>query len=207
MSVQAAGLLANEVYSVKFADGNDVAHGVACSKAASIAGVQSDGSGSVASTYAFLPTSAQQNGNGLICFVHAPRNEETTPAVSIAVRSVSEVKVSDDGGGGQTTTSGSVAASALRVVLTDASNNPVHGYVTFSAPSSGPSATFAPIDPDGSPGRSIRVITGDDGAGVSSPFTAGSAGAYVVAATAEGTSSSVNFAETNSPPISQGGGC
>ncbi len=83
----------------------------------------------------------------------------------------------------------------LVVVVKDSGGNPVGGAsVTFTAPSSGPSGTFA----GGS--NTITVTTDTSGAATSGTFTANTlAGSYNVTARTSGVASSASFALTNTP--------
>ncbi len=104
------------------------------------------------------------------------------PAAAVAVSS----------GSGQSAAVTSAFASPLEALVTDQFGNPVSGAeVMFTAPSSGPSGTFA--------GGSLTDTATSNSAGIatSSTFTAGTqAGAYSVQATM-GTASAANFALTN----------
>lgn len=96
-------------------------------------------------------------------------------------------------GSGQSATCGSAYALPLVAIVVDVALHPVPGVsVTFTAPASGASGTFASTGT-----RTETVVTGVDGKATSSTFTAGSpdSGAFNVAATAGALS--VNFALTN----------
>ena len=94
----------------------------------------------------------------------------------------------------QGTTILSPFSSPLKVLLTDASNNPVSGItVTFTAPGagSGPTATFA--------GGVNTAVTDASGVATSAVLTAsGTEGSYTIAGSA-GPGLSVNFSLTNRP--------
>jgi 5-hydroxyisourate hydrolase-like protein (transthyretin family) len=97
-------------------------------------------------------------------------------------------------GSDQITTSGSHFPTALTVHLFDSSANPVSGVVvTFTAPASGASGTFADT------GNNITTATTDsNGRASASIFTANtSRGSYSVSATADGYSDVANFLLTN----------
>jgi hypothetical protein len=101
--------------------------------------------------------------------------------------------VSPGAGVTQRTPVGSTFPIPLSVTVTDADRNPVPGVtVTFSAPSSGPSGTFA----DG--GSVAGVVTNASGIAVAPAFRAnGLAGGYIVTASVRGVSPSVAFALVN----------
>jgi hypothetical protein len=101
-------------------------------------------------------------------------------------------------GGGQSATLSTPFTSPLVATVTDVHSNPVSGVtVTFTAPASGASATFATtpastIDPE---------VTGSNGQATSKTFTANStAGAYNVAVSSAGLTS-VYFPETNNAGV------
>ena len=93
-------------------------------------------------------------------------------------------------GSGQSTTVHTAFASPLVATVTDAYGNPLSGVtVTFAAPGSGASGTFA--------GSVNTAATNASGIATSPTFTANTtAGSYNVSASASGTGS-VNFAESN----------
>ena len=82
-------------------------------------------------------------------------------------------------------------AAQLQVTVTDTGNNPVSGVtVTFTAPGSGASGTFA--------GGVNTATTNASGVATSAVFTANSvAGSYTVSATVSGVASPANFSLTN----------
>ena len=82
-------------------------------------------------------------------------------------------------------------ASALAATVKDSGGNPISGVtVTFTAPGSGASGTFA--------GGANTAVTNSSGVATSSVFTANSiAGAYTVTATAPGASAGASFSLTN----------
>src|SRR5580658_2018061 len=106
-------------------------------------------------------------------------------------------------GGGQRATISTAFANPLIATVTDANSNPVQGVsVTFTAPASGASGTFA------SNGTATETdMTDVNGNATSSAFTANSTagGPYNVVASSSGLTS-VNFAETNAalPNIGNG---
>ena len=82
-------------------------------------------------------------------------------------------------------------ATQLQVTVKDSSNNPVSGaIVTFSAPGSGASGTFA--------GGVNAATTNASGVAISAVFTANTtAGSYTVTASVSGVASPANFSLTN----------
>ena len=112
-----------------------------------------------------------------------PFTETNTAGVAASIAIVS--------GSGQMQAPGSAFTSPLVVIVKDAGGNPVSGAsVTFTAPASGASGTFA-----GSV-KTYTVNTGSNGQATSTTFTAGTTlGAYTVTATTG--SYTVNLTETN----------
>ncbi len=106
--------------------------------------------------------------------------------------------VSATAGTPQSAQVGTAFTTNLEATVKDGANNPVPNVqVTFSAPSSGPSGTFA--------GNlaTINVNTNTTGAATATIFTANTtAGSYTVTASVSGVPSPANFALTNStgPP-------
>jgi len=84
-------------------------------------------------------------------------------------------------------------ATNLQVTVTDASGNPVNpATVTFTAPASGASGTFA------NGANSITVPTNAQGVAAATPFTANTtAGSYAVLASVAGVTTPASFALTN----------
>lgn len=102
-------------------------------------------------------------------------------------------------GSGQTTTVNTAFTNPLGVSVTDTYANPVQGTpVTFTAPSTGASATFASTGCTSNPQTYSCVVTADStGIATSSVFTANATGgSYTITANASGTNT-VNFTETN----------
>uniref|UniRef100_Q02B46 FG-GAP repeat protein n=1 Tax=Solibacter usitatus (strain Ellin6076) TaxID=234267 RepID=Q02B46_SOLUE len=100
-------------------------------------------------------------------------------------------------GSGQSTLIGTAFATQFTANVTDAGNNPIQNVVvTFTAPSSGKSGTF--------PGSLLAVTSTTDASGnATAPvFTANTvAGAYNVAATANGLSANVGLTNTPGPAL------
>ena len=101
-------------------------------------------------------------------------------------------------GANQSATIGASFSSPLVVTSTDGYSNVVSGVsVTFAAPSSGASATFAGTCASNQFPYSCTQTTGSNGQATSSAFTAnGTAGTYNISATASGLSAAT-YAETN----------
>jgi hypothetical protein len=97
-------------------------------------------------------------------------------------------------GSGQSTTINTTFGAALQATVRNSGNNPVTGApVTFTAPSSGASGTFA----NGS--VTVTVMTNASGVATAPAFTANStAGTYDVTATVAPLATPVHFALTNS---------
>jgi len=92
----------------------------------------------------------------------------------------------------QSATINTAFAAQLQVTVTDTGNNPVNGVtVTFTAPGSGATGTFA--------GGVNTATTNASGVATSAVFTANSiaGGPYTVSATVSGVASSANFSLTN----------
>ena len=125
-------------------------------------------------------TWVMSSGSGNVTLNGAALSGASTPALAAS------------GGTPQTTTVSTAFAAALQATVTNG-GNPVSGVtVTFTAPGSGASGTFA--------GGSTTAIatTGSNGIAVAPAFTASSkAGSYVVTATASGVAGSVSFSLTN----------
>ncbi len=115
----------------------------------------------------------------------------THPAFSVA--SCSGISLSATAGNSQSAVVGSAFANTLQVTVRDASNQPVNGAsVTFSAPPTGASGTFA---------GSMTVITNAQGIATSPQFIANSvAGLYTVSATFGGVSTNFSLANTPGAP-------
>jgi hypothetical protein len=98
-------------------------------------------------------------------------------------------------GATQDTPAGSSFPIPLAVTVTDTYDNKVYGAaVTFTAPTSGPSGTFACA------GTSVTVTTDADGVAVAPTFTANSQqGGYIVTAAVAGVSHAAAFSLVNDP--------
>ena len=101
--------------------------------------------------------------------------------------------ISVNGGSGQSTTVLTTFATALSAKVTDVNGNALSGVsVTFNAPTSGASGTFA------GGVSSVTATTNASGVATATAFTANStAGAYTVTASSLGISGTANFSLTN----------
>ena len=110
--------------------------------------------------------------------------------ISSATNTISVVS-----GAPQTATAGATFAAPLQAAVTDTSNNPVAGVtVTFTAPGSGTSGTFA--------GGVNTAVTDANGIATSAAFTANNAtGSYTVVASASGANGTATFALTNAAVV------
>ncbi len=105
--------------------------------------------------------------------------------------------VTASGGTPQSATIGTVFAAPLRATVQDSNDNLLKGVsVTFTAPTSGPSATFG-----GS--STVTVSTGPNGVATTPALTANTqAGSYTVTATVSGVSAGANFILANTTAAS-----
>lgn len=126
-----------------------------------------------------------------------------TTGTSINVSAGAPHTVAVVSGSGQSAAVSTALANPLVAKVTDSSGNPVPGVsVTFAAPSSSASGTFASTGCTSNPHTySCVSTTAANGQATSSAFTANATpGTYNVSATATGgTNPSVNFSETNTP--------
>jgi hypothetical protein len=125
-----------------------------------------------------------------------------TGALSVTVSTAAAGNITATSGGGQSATVGTAFTSPLAATVTDSYGNTKSGVsVTFGAPSSGASSTFASGGNCTSNPQTYQCVATTNAGGVatSSTFTANaSQGTYnVSAAAAGGSNPSVNFSETN----------
>jgi hypothetical protein len=125
-----------------------------------------------------------------------------TGSLSVTVSAAPAGNIAATSGAGQSATVGTAFTNPLAATVTDSYGNTKSGVsVTFSAPSSGASATFASGGNCTSNPQTYQCVATTNASGVatSSTFTANAnQGAYNVSATASGGSNpSVNFSETN----------
>ncbi len=109
----------------------------------------------------------------------------------IAVAAATPSAVAAVSGGGQSASIGAAFAQPLKVQVSDAYSNPVSGAtVVFSAPASGPSASFATPAATASDGTTSVTATANGTASTT---------AYSVTASVSGVESSASFTLTNTP--------
>ncbi|MBK9926593.1 MAG: M4 family metallopeptidase [Anaerolineales bacterium] len=121
---------------------------------------------------------------GAACDIGAVEYTAPGPAISLGVLS----------GSNQHTAPSLPFRQPFTVFLVDAGGNPVPGAaVTFTAPASGPSGTFADTQ-----NNTTIVTTNENGIATSSPFTANSQmGSYNVTVSVSSVAGAVNFSLTN----------
>jgi hypothetical protein len=114
----------------------------------------------------------------------------STPASFSLTNTAAAVQISATSGSGQTATGGTAFAAPLIATVTTGGTPTSGVIVTFTAPSTGASGSFA--------GGVSTATTDSNGKATSAVFTANStAGAYTVKATAPGAASSASFSLTN----------
>jgi hypothetical protein len=125
-----------------------------------------------------------------------------TGTLSVTVGAAAVASITATSGGGQSATVSTAFTNPLTATVTDGYGNPKPGVsITFGAPSSGASATFASGGNCTSNPQTYQCVASTNSSGVatSSAFTANATqGTYNVSATAAGGSNpSVSFSETN----------
>jgi hypothetical protein len=163
-----------------------------------------------AETIAFTNGVASVSGssNGVLTLYKAETANVTvtdgthTGNLSVTVSAADAGGITATSGAGQSATVGTAFTNPLVATVTDSYGNAKPGAsVTFSAPSSGASATFASGGNCSSNPQTYQCVATTNAGGVatSSAFTANSGqGTYSITATAGGGSNpSVNFSETN----------
>jgi Fe-S cluster assembly iron-binding protein IscA len=155
-----------------------------------VATITSDATNEGAAFGEALGTSTINACTGLVCgstTVTVSSTGGVGPAASIAATA----------GGGQSATVLTAFATPLQVLVEDASDNLVpNATVTFTAPASGASGTFA----NGT--ATTTAVTNSSGVATASAFTANSvSGAYSVTASVSGVSATANFTLTNVPSL------
>ncbi len=151
---------------------------------------QTDSNGiATAATFTANAAAGAYTVTGTVAGVATPAQFELTNT-SAAAASITITQ-----GASQNTQVGTAFATALQVVVRDASNNPVPGaLVTFTAPSTGASGAFT----NGL--NSFSVNTNAAGLATATTFTANnSAGSYSVSAAVSGVATPAQFALTNNP--------
>ncbi len=125
-----------------------------------------------------------------------------TPTASYSLTNLAGVPASITAAGGtpQSATVNTPFGTALQAVVKDASNNLLSGVmVTFSAPSTGATASF-------SGSSTATAVTNSSGIATAPALTAnGQTGSYTVTANVAGVTSPASFSLTNTPAISGGG--
>ena len=117
-----------------------------------------------------------------------------TPSASFSLTNTSTPSsIAVSAGSGQSATIGAAFATQLQAIVKDAGSNPVNGVVvTFAAPGTGASGTFA--------GGTTTATTNASGIATAVVFTANStAGAYTVTASVAGVATPASFSFTNNP--------
>ncbi len=119
--------------------------------------------------------------------------QTTTVSLTLTIGLQVPASITATSGGGQTTSVGTLFTNPLVVLVKDADGLPVSGVmVTFSAPGSGPSGTFA--------SGSVTAVTNASGVATSGAFTANSTtGSFTVNASVAGVATPAGFALTNTP--------
>jgi hypothetical protein len=138
-------------------------------------------------------------GSQTITFVDTSNSTITgTTAVTITAGEASDIAAT--AGTPQSTLTTTTYGSALTAQVTDPYSNPISGaVVTFSAPASGPSGTFA------GGGLTAASATGSNGVATAPAFTANStAGSFQVTATTPDVSAPAAFNLTNTAPATIG---
>jgi Domain of unknown function (DUF4082)/Glycosyl hydrolases family 16 len=115
----------------------------------------------------------------------------TSASFSLTNTSVPPASIAATAGASQNATIGTAFATALQATVKDAGNNPVSGVtVTFTAPGSGASGTFA--------GGVNTATTNSSGVATAQAFTANTvAGGYTITASVSGVSTPASFSLTN----------
>jgi len=158
--------------------------------------------GATSATYTTPATSMTDDGAKFIAVVSNSAGSTTTAAAVLTVSTSSgsgPISLSTTGGDRQTAVVMTAFPSLLQVTAKDSSGDPApNESVTFTAPSSGASASFA----NGS--QSLTATTNASGVATSTALTANStAGSYMVTATVSGSTVSTTFNLTN--VLSSGG--
>ena len=137
------------------------------------------------------PVTLQANGN-----VNGSATNSNTQTFTVVAGTATTIAIVS--GSGQSASTGSAFANPLVALVTDANGNPVSGVpVTFAAPSSGASGTFATCAGGNPATYQCVVTTNSSGDATSSTFSANATtGSYNVAASASSTNT-VNFAISN----------
>ena len=127
----------------------------------------------------------------------------TTPASYTLTNTTTASVVTASGGTPQSATIGSAFATNLQATVTDSFGNPIQGAtVTFTAPSSGASGTFA-----GTNTNTAAGVTSASGVATAPAFTANATtGTYAVSGRVSGVANQATFSLTNSAASTGGSG-
>ncbi|HEX4489497.1 MAG TPA: kelch repeat-containing protein [Terriglobales bacterium] len=187
------------VVNVKDAGGNPVAGalitfaspitGASCTLAGT--NVSTDGSG----TAPILCTANATSGSYAVTAKVAGVATAATFALTNTSANPVAASIAAYGGTPQSATVSTVFASPLSAIVRDSSGNPVSGtVVTFAAPASGASGSFA--------GGVITATSNASGIAISAAFTANAtAGSYTVTAAIAGVTNKAGFAMTNTAKV------
>ena len=117
--------------------------------------------------------------------------QTATANLTLTITNQNPASITATSGTGQSAAINTAFGAPLVATVTDASGNPVSGVtVTFAAPASGPSGTFA--------GGVNTAVTNASGVATSPVFTANSAaGSFTITASAAGVAAAASFSLTN----------
>ena len=143
----------------------------------------------------FLPTGTGVRTATLTFFDNATPNSQTITLTGVGQAAAAPANITATGGTPQSTTVNTPFAAPLAVTVTDVTGAPVPGVVvTFAAPTTGASGTFA--------GGVNTATTGANGVANSAVFTANATvGTFTVTATVAGVDSSATFSLTNTAAV------
>ncbi len=122
----------------------------------------------------------------------------TTASFSLTNTAAAAATITATSGSGQSALTGAAFTAPLVATVVDSDSNPVSGAtVTFTAPASGASGTFATTPPSGT----ATATTNTSGVATSPALTANSTvGAYTVSAAVAGVTTPASFSLTNTTP-------
>jgi hypothetical protein len=149
---------------------------------------------------AFATFTANGTAGGPYAVTAAATGVSTTASFSLTNTAGAPTEIADLSGGGQSAAVGTAFANPLAGTVVDSHGNPVSGVVvTFAAPGSGASGTFAGTPPS----ATATVTTGSDGVATSPTFTANATvgGPYSVTAALPGLPPSAAFSLTNTAVV------
>jgi len=158
------------------------------------------GSGKLSSGKTTFSTSALTEGTHSITATYNGSTDYSTSTSPILKQTINPgvvALVTATAGSGQSATISTAFATALQATVQDSSGNLLAGVtVTFTAPASGASGTFA----NGK--ATTTAITNSSGVAMASTFTASStAGSYSITASVAGVGSKAGFELTNNPVV------